>query len=161
MTHDLTPLTRSASVMNSRLVEQFVVQEQPLSSSSPSRGKAENTRAQRVACLLDSYLSEVSRDRNLPLGKFQALAESLPEPARACHDGLYRAVDSYLKAHPAPTEHERKRLCRAVDCGKLSREVRLQAAQNERLPLRVVVQVLLSEQARMAGVLGRAVRRMT
>ena len=59
------------------------------------------------------------------------------------------------------TEHERKRLCRAVDCGKLSREVRLHAAQNERLPLRVVVQVLLSEQARMAGVLGRAVRRMT
>jgi len=142
-----------------RLVEQFVVQEQPLSSSSPSRGKAENTRAQRVACLLDSYLSEVSRDRNLALGKFQALAESLPEPARACHDGLYRAVDSYLKAHPVVTEHERKRLCRSVDCGKLSREVRLHAAQNERLPLRVVVQVLLSEQARMAGALGRAGRK--
>ncbi|RLM64627.1 coleoptile phototropism protein 1-like [Panicum miliaceum] len=149
-----------------RLVEQFVMQEQPSSSSSTAtRGKAEkqeqqqNTRAQRVACLLDSYLSEVSRDRNLPLGKFQALAESLPEAARTCHDGLYRAVDSYLKAHPAVTEHERKRLCRAVDCGKLSREVRLHAAQNERLPLRVVVQVLLSEQAKMAGALGRAGRK--
>ncbi|KAG2570430.1 hypothetical protein PVAP13_7KG021227 [Panicum virgatum] len=109
--------------------------------------------------VLRSYLSEVSCDRNLALGKFQALAESLPEPARACHDGLYRAVDSYLKAHPAATEHERKRLCRAVDCGKLSREVRLHAAQNERLPLRVVVQVLLSEQAKMAGALGRAGRK--
>ena len=138
-----------------RLVEQFVMQEQ-----AEKQEQHQSTRAQRVACLLDSYLSEVSRDRNLPLGKFQALAESLPEPARACHDGLYRAVDSYLKAHPAATEHERKRLCRAVDCGKLSREVRLQAAQNERLPLRVVVQVLLlSEQARMAGALGGAGRK--
>ncbi|RCV32631.1 hypothetical protein SETIT_7G018400v2 [Setaria italica] len=141
-----------------RLVEQFVVQEQS-SSSTPSRGKEENTRSQRVASLIDSYLSEVSRDRHLPLGKFQALAESVPEPARGCHDGLYRAVDSYLKAHPAATEHERKRLCRAVDCGKLSREVRAHAAENERLPLRVAVRVLLAEQAKMAASIGRAGRK--
>ncbi|KAJ1270045.1 hypothetical protein BS78_06G024400 [Paspalum vaginatum] len=154
-----------------RLVEQFVVQEQgataaasqssPSSSSTPGpvgRGK-ENSKALRVGCLLDSYLSEVSRDRNLALGKFQALAESLPESARVCHDGLYRAIDSYLKAHPAATEHERKRLCRAVHCGKLTREVRAHAAQNERLPLRVVVQVLLSEQAKMAGALGKVTRK--
>ena len=137
-----------------RLVEQFVVQEQ-----SGGRGKEkqqDSSKALRVASLIDSYLAEVSRDRNLAVGKFQALAESLPESARVCHDGLYRAVDTYLKAHPAVTEHERKRLCRAVvDCGKLSREVRTHAAGNERLPLRVVVQVLLSEQAKMAGALGK------
>lgn len=40
----------------------------------------------------------MSRDRNLSLTKFQVLAESLPESARTCDDGLYRAVDSYLKA---------------------------------------------------------------
>jgi hypothetical protein len=139
-----------------RLVEQFVVQEQSgRGKEKQEQQQQHGSKALRVASLIDSYLSEVSRDRNLALGKFQALAESLPESARVCHDGLYRAVDSYLKAHPAVTEHERKRLCRAVDCGKLSREVRTHAAQNERLPLRVVVQVLLSEQAKMAGALGR------
>uniref|UniRef100_J3LE05 NPH3 domain-containing protein n=1 Tax=Oryza brachyantha TaxID=4533 RepID=J3LE05_ORYBR len=95
-----------------------------------------------------SYLSEVSRDRNLSLTKFQVLAESLPESARTCDDGLYRAVDSYLKAHPTLTEHERKRLCRVMDCQKLSFDACMHAAQNERLPLRVVVQVLFSEQVR-------------
>ncbi|CAD6261380.1 unnamed protein product [Miscanthus lutarioriparius] len=138
-----------------RLVEQFVVQEQSGRGKKQEQQHNSNSKALRVADLIDSYLSEVSRDRNLALGKFQALAESLPESARVCHDGLYRAVDSYLKAHPAVTEHERKRLCRAVDCGKLSREVRTHAAQNERLPLRVMVQVLLSEQAKMAGAFGR------
>ncbi|CAL5033727.1 unnamed protein product [Urochloa decumbens] len=144
-----------------RLVEQFVVQEQSSpSSSSPSRGKEkqeQSTRAQRVACLVDAYLTEVSRDRNLALGKFQALAESVPEQVRPCHDALYRAVDAYLKAHPAAGEHERKRLCRAVDCGRLSREARAHAARNERLPVRVAVRVLLSEQEKMAG--GRAGRK--
>ncbi|KAL0335062.1 UNVERIFIED_CONTAM: Root phototropism protein 3 [Sesamum radiatum] len=100
----------------------------------------------RVARLVDSYLTEVSRDRNLSLTKFQVLAEALPESARTCDDGLYRAVDSYLKAHPTLTEHERKRLCRVMDCQKLSIDACMHAAQNERLPLRVVVQVLFSEQ---------------
>jgi hypothetical protein len=101
-----------------RLVEHFLVQEQTelLASSSPGRAVDQppeyygartaaaaasasaglNAKA-RVARLLDSYLSEVSRDRNLSLTKFQVLAESLPESARTCDDGLYRAVDSYLK----------------------------------------------------------------
>jgi hypothetical protein len=39
------------------------------------------------------------------------------------------------------TEHERKKLCRVMDCQRLSLEACLHAAQNERLPLRVVVQV--------------------
>ncbi|XP_066349133.1 coleoptile phototropism protein 1-like [Miscanthus floridulus] len=142
-----------------RLVEQFVVQEQSGRGKEKQEQQQHSSKVLSVASLIDSYLSEVSRDRNLALGKFQALAESLPESARVCHDGLYRAVDSYLKAHPALTEHERKRLCRAVDCGKLSREVRTHAAQNERLPLRVVVQMLLSEQAKMAGALGRVGRK--
>lgn len=152
-----------------RLVEHFLVQEQTeLASSSPGRGEQPpeyygggaraasvaglNAKA-RVARLLDSYLSEVSRDRNLSLTKFQVLAESLPESARTCDDGLYRAVDSYLKAHPTLTEHERKRLCRVMDCQKLSFDACMHAAQNERLPLRVVVQVLFSEQVKISNAL--------
>lgn len=51
----------------------------------------------KVAKLLDSYLAEVARDSKLPLSKFQFLAEALPEGSRLCDDGLYRAVDTYLK----------------------------------------------------------------
>lgn len=92
-----------------RLLEHFLVQEQ-MESSSPSRQsipekimyegiqRASNPNAKmRVARLVDSYLTEVSRDRNLSLTKFQVLAEALPESARTCDDGLYRAIDSYLK----------------------------------------------------------------
>ena len=53
------------------------------------------------------------------------------------------------QAHPTLTEHERKRLCRVMDCQKLSFDACMHAAQNERLPLRVVVQVLFFEQIRL------------
>ncbi|KAL8553503.1 hypothetical protein ACS0TY_001990 [Phlomoides rotata] len=149
-----------------RLLEHFLVQEMS-ESSSPSRlqsgsdtkmydggqrGTISNAKI-RVARLVDSYLTEVSKDRNLSLTKFQVLAEALPESARTCDDGLYRAVDSYLKAHPTLTEHERKRLCRVMDCQKLSIDACMHAAQNERLPLRVVVQVLFSEQVKISNAL--------
>ncbi|XP_058771714.1 root phototropism protein 3-like [Vicia villosa] len=142
-----------------RLLEHFLVQEQT-ESSSPTRhsisekhlGSNLNAKA-RVARLVDSYLTEVSRDRNLSLTKFQVLAEALPESARTCDDGLYRAIDSYLKAHPTLSEHERKRLCRVMDCQKLSIDACMHAAQNERLPLRVVVQVLFAEQVKISTAL--------
>lgn len=51
----------------------------------------------KVAKLIDSYLAEIARDPNLALGKFLQLAESIPDFARPSHDGLYRAVDMYLK----------------------------------------------------------------
>ncbi|GLT52480.1 hypothetical protein SLA2020_258200 [Shorea laevis] len=151
-----------------RLLEHFLVQEQTESSSPSSQScsdkhmyegtpRGSNTNAKmRVARLVDSYLTEVSRDRNLSLTKFQVLAEALPESARACDDGLYRAIDSYLKAHPTLTEHERKRLCRVMDCQKLSIDACMHAAQNERLPLRVVVQVLFSEQVKTSNALANS-----
>ncbi|KAG2705011.1 hypothetical protein I3760_05G032800 [Carya illinoinensis] len=151
-----------------RLLEHFLVQEQ-IESSSPSRQsfsdkhmyegshRINNPNAKmRVARLVDSYLTEVSRDRNLSLTKFQVLAEALPESARTCDDGLYRAVDSYLKAHPTLSEHERKRLCRVMDCQKLSIDACMHAAQNERLPLRVVVQVLFSEQVKISNAIANS-----
>ena len=50
-----------------------------------------------VSKLLDNYLAEIAKDPNLTISKFQVLAEALPENARKCHDGLYRAIDTYLK----------------------------------------------------------------
>ncbi|KAL7236028.1 hypothetical protein ACSBR1_019335 [Camellia fascicularis] len=152
-----------------RLLEHFLVQEQTESSSPNAESFSEihvyeetqtghnvlNAKM-RVARLVDSYLTEVSRDRNLSLAKFQVLAESLPESARTCNDGLYRAIDSYLKAHPTLSEHERKRLCRIMDCQKLSIDACMHAAQNERLPLRVVVQVLFSEQVKISNAIANS-----
>ncbi|EXB80176.1 Coleoptile phototropism protein 1 [Morus notabilis] len=104
----------------------------------------------KVAKLVDSYLSEAAVDANLTMTEFVALAGALPSYARAMDDGLYRAVDTYLKAHPSASKHERKSLCRLIDSRKLSPEASLHAAQNERLPVRAVIQVLFSEQSKLS-----------
>uniref|UniRef100_A0A803MP41 NPH3 domain-containing protein n=1 Tax=Chenopodium quinoa TaxID=63459 RepID=A0A803MP41_CHEQI len=92
---------------------------------------------------------EVAPDIDLKLPKFQALAGAVPEFARPLDDGLYRAIDIYLKSHPWLSEEEREQLCRLMDCQKLSLEACTHAAQNERLPLRIVVQVLFFEQLQL------------
>ncbi|KAE8710225.1 BTB/POZ domain-containing protein [Hibiscus syriacus] len=104
----------------------------------------------KVAKTVDGYLQEIARDRKLPLSKFIAIADTIPDFSRLDHDDLYRAIDIYLKAHPDLNKSERKKLCRILDCKKLSAEACMHAAQNEKLPLRVVVQVLFFEQARAA-----------
>uniref|UniRef100_A0ACD6A0D1 Uncharacterized protein n=1 Tax=Avena sativa TaxID=4498 RepID=A0ACD6A0D1_AVESA len=102
-----------------------------------------------VAKLIDGYLAEIAPDINLKPPKFESLAAALPEYARPLDDGLYRAIDVYLKAHSSLPESEREQLCRLIDCQKLSLEACTHAAQNERLPLRVVVQVLFFEQLQL------------
>lgn len=49
------------------------------------------------------------------------------------------------------TKTERKMLCGLMDVKKLTMEASMHAAQNEKLPLRVVVQVLFFEQVRAAA----------
>ncbi|XP_047077527.1 BTB/POZ domain-containing protein At1g67900-like [Lolium rigidum] len=108
----------------------------------------------RVGRLVDTFLIEVSKDPNLPVDKLLAIAEAVPDSARPEHDGLYKVVDSYLKAHPEMSKSARKRLCRVLNCRKLSEKACSHAAQNELLPLRVVVQVLFFEHARAAALSG-------
>ncbi|XP_027340690.1 root phototropism protein 3 [Abrus precatorius] len=103
----------------------------------------------KVAKLVDCYLAEAAVDANLSLSEFVALAGALPCHARATDDGLYRAIDTYLKAHPGVLKQERKGLCRLIDSRKLTPEASLHAAQNERLPVRAVIQVLFSEQTKL------------
>ncbi|KAJ4845563.1 hypothetical protein Tsubulata_048253, partial [Turnera subulata] len=102
-----------------------------------------------VANLMDSYLAEVAPDVNLKPKQFQSLAAAIPDYARPVDDGIYRAIDIYLKAHPWLTESEREQLCRLMSCQKFSLEASTHAAQNERLPLRVIIQVLFFEQLRL------------
>ncbi|KAJ7952781.1 BTB/POZ domain-containing protein [Quillaja saponaria] len=106
-----------------------------------------------VGKLMENYLAEVASDRNLPVTKFISLAEYIPEQSRVTEDGMYRAIDIYLKAHPALSDIERKKVCSLMDCQKLSREACAHAAQNDRLPVQTVVQVLYYEQQRLRDVM--------
>ncbi|KAE8701180.1 BTB/POZ domain-containing protein [Hibiscus syriacus] len=111
----------------------------------------------RVGKLMESYLAEIASDCNLSVSKFIGLAELVPEQSRVTEDGVYRAIDIYLKAHPTISELERKKVCSLMDCQKLSREACAHAAQNDRLPVQTVVQVLYYEQQRLRDVMNGSV----
>lgn len=141
------------------LVEEFVTNEQNAETDFPMENEYQESRSPKlgsdgskmqVAKLVEGYLAEIARDPNLPVSKFVNLAETVSRFPRPSHDGLYRAIDMYLKEHPGISKSERKRICRLMDCRKLSVDACLHAVQNERLPLRVVVQVLFFEQVRQA-----------
>ncbi|XP_065851764.1 BTB/POZ domain-containing protein At5g47800 isoform X2 [Euphorbia lathyris] len=100
----------------------------------------------KIGKLIDLYLQVVAKDKNVPVSKIVSVAEALPDFSRIDHDDLYKAINIYLKEQPDLNKAEKKRLCRNLDCQKLSPEVRAHAVKNERLPLRTVVQVLFFEQ---------------
>ncbi|CAA3025338.1 BTB POZ domain-containing NPY1 [Olea europaea subsp. europaea] len=104
-----------------------------------------------VGKVVDGYLAEIARDINLSVSSFIELSQSIPVSARPIHDGIYSAIDVYLKEHPNLTKTERKRLCGLMDIKKLSTDASMHAVQNEKLPLRVVVQILFFEQVRSAA----------
>ncbi|XP_074583353.1 BTB/POZ domain-containing protein At3g08570-like [Curcuma longa] len=107
----------------------------------------------KVGGLMDGYLAEIAPDPHLKLPKFMAIIELLPEYSRVIDDGLYRAIDIYLKSHPSLMESECKKLCKLIDCQKLSQEAANHAAQNDRLPLQMIVRVLYQEQIRLKSTL--------
>ncbi|KAI7740520.1 hypothetical protein M8C21_024432 [Ambrosia artemisiifolia] len=127
-----------------RILSQFLTQSQDLNG-------VEDTQAALtlVGKLIDGYLSEIALDANLKPEKFCELAVALPEQARIYDDGLYRSVDVYIKAHPWIAEADREKISGVLDCRKLTLEACTHAAQNERLPLRAVVQVLFFEQLQL------------
>lgn len=74
-----------------RILEYFLMYEQQQQQKSVTVG---------VSKLIDNYLAEIARDPSLSVTKFKVLAESLPENTRTCDDGLYRAIDTFLKVVP-------------------------------------------------------------
>ncbi|MED6204854.1 hypothetical protein PIB30_012625 [Stylosanthes scabra] len=139
-----------------RLVEEFIAREHDslvddeLQEIKSPRIISDSAKI-KVAKLVDGYLAEISRDPNLALVKFVHLAELVSSFPRATHDGIYRAIDMYLKEHPEISKSDRKRICRLMDCRRLSADACMHAIQNERLPMRVVVQVLFFEQLRASS----------
>lgn len=94
--------------MVQNLVEEFVTQVQNVHTDLHMENEYHEIRSPKfisdtsklmVAKLVDGYLAEVARDPNLPLSKFLHLAESVSSFSRPSHDGLYRAIDMYLKVY--------------------------------------------------------------
>ncbi|KAM6589248.1 hypothetical protein CsatA_011853 [Cannabis sativa] len=65
------------------------------------------------------------------------------------NNGGSHSLTPITMAHPWLTDSEREQICRLMNCQKLSLEASTHVAQNERLPLRVIVQVLFFEQLRL------------
>lgn len=105
----------------------------------------------KVARLVDGYLAKAAKDSSLSLSRFVNLLEIVSSFPRLTHDGIYRAIDIFMKEHPGLSKSEKKKICRLMDSKKLSADACAHAVQNERLPLRVVVQVLFFEQAGAAA----------
>ncbi|KAJ8460584.1 hypothetical protein OPV22_033510 [Ensete ventricosum] len=146
------------------IVEEFMMQDNsdvPLSSNEElhelnAPALASGISKITVAKLVDDYLIEIAKDPNLPLSKFIDLAEILPSVSRPVHDGLYHAIDTYLKEHPGLSKSEKKKLCGLMNCKKLSGDACAHAMQNERLPLRLVVQILYFQMRASAATTSRA-----
>uniref|UniRef100_A0ACD5YHQ3 Uncharacterized protein n=1 Tax=Avena sativa TaxID=4498 RepID=A0ACD5YHQ3_AVESA len=131
------------------VLEHFLAQFQR--PAAPDERRRMSVAMEKVVRIFDEYLQTIALDREFPIGKFVDLTECLPEIARNDHDGLYHAIDTYLKEHPDLSKADKKRLCRLIDCRKLSPDVRAQAISNDRMPLRTIVQLLFVEQERTTG----------
>ncbi|KAF5182260.1 BTB/POZ domain-containing protein [Thalictrum thalictroides] len=108
-------------------------------------------RMKKVGRLIDKYMAEISPDHNLKISKFLAVAESLPDNARDSFDGVYRAIDIYVESHPTLSFEERSVLCRCLNYEKLSLEACKDLAKSPRIPPRIAVQALISQQSKVQG----------
>lgn len=86
------------------LVSRFIVQEG--TSRDPDTIESEEQKSEyllgnasllSLGKLVDGYLAEVASDSNLSISSFIGFSTLLPEVARPIHDGLYTAIDIYLK----------------------------------------------------------------
>ncbi|XP_018439398.1 BTB/POZ domain-containing protein NPY3-like isoform X2 [Raphanus sativus] len=131
------------------LIDEFIIQTQKRDELDCSDMSVSDSSKIIVAKLIDGYLAEISRiGPDFLTSKFIAVAEKVSCFPRSSHDGIYRAIDMFLKQHPGISKSEKKLICRLIDCRKLSHEACAHAVQNERLPLRVIVQILFFEQVR-------------
>ncbi|XP_010500584.1 PREDICTED: BTB/POZ domain-containing protein At1g50280-like [Camelina sativa] len=97
-----------------------------------------------IGKLIDKYLREISPDQNLKVSKFLGVAESLPDSARECFDGVYRAIDIYLQSHPNLTSQDRAKICRCLNYKKLTMGTCKQLARNPKIPPEISIEALKS-----------------
>lgn len=102
--------------------------------------------AEAVAELWDRYLVQIVAHPKLRPGRLAELIGVVPAGDRKTHDHLYEAINTYLAEHPGLSGEEKASLCGHLECRKLSHEACIQAVQNERMPLRFIVQALFVQQ---------------
>ncbi|XVF77826.1 hypothetical protein PTKIN_Ptkin14bG0078300 [Pterospermum kingtungense] len=112
--------------------------------------KNSGPRVSIVGRLMDGYLTLIAGDINLAVSDFKSLVDALPTNARSCDDKLYRAMDMYLQSHPSLTEEEKANVCRAMQYHRLSEDARQHAMKNDRLPMKILTELMLLEQVNMA-----------
>ncbi|XP_022980433.1 BTB/POZ domain-containing protein At5g17580-like [Cucurbita maxima] len=105
-----------------------------------------------MAKLIEEFLFEVASDRELEIGAFVSLVEMSSAASMGTDRssfGIYSAIDIYLDKHSYLTESEREEVCRGLDYHRMSAEVCEHAAKNQKIPLRIVVQVLVLVQLQL------------
>ncbi|XP_015695024.1 BTB/POZ domain-containing protein At5g48130 [Oryza brachyantha] len=102
--------------------------------------------AEAVAELWDRYLTQIVGDPKLRQDRLGELIGVIPAGDRKSHDHLYEAIDTYIVEHPGLSGEEKASLCGHLECRKLSHEACIQAVQNDRMPLRLIVQALFVQQ---------------
>ncbi|XP_021747120.1 BTB/POZ domain-containing protein At5g17580-like [Chenopodium quinoa] len=114
-----------------------------------------------VAELMENYLVQVAKERETDVRSFTELAQMASSTSNVgdyrCSDGIYKAVDLYLDMHRELIESEKEEICRVLDFQKMSSEACQHAALNQKLPLRVVVQVLFVSQLQLKDNISKAV----
>ncbi|CAD6264217.1 unnamed protein product [Miscanthus lutarioriparius] len=122
---------------------------EPEGASLSGRAESDRGAMEKVARTVDELEAELATEESLAISKFVGVAGAVPKEARASHDSVYRAVDIYLKTHPALDEIEREKVCSVMDPLKLSYQARLHASQNKRLPLQAVLSALYYDQLKL------------
>ncbi|KAG2638012.1 BTB/POZ domain-containing protein At5g48130-like [Panicum virgatum] len=102
--------------------------------------------AEAVAELWDRYLLQIASDPRLRPERLSELIGVIPAGDRKNHNHLYEAINTYLVEHRGLSGEEKATLCGHLDCRKLSHEACIQAVQNDRMPLRLIVQALFVQQ---------------
>lgn len=130
-------------------------------------GEEDVSRFFKVAKLLEEFLllaareSSSSSSSSLKLEAFVALAEitvAISLGVLRYSDGIYRAIDVFLERHGDLTESEKMEACKVLDCKKLSRQGCDEAVKNQRLPLRIVVQVLSVSQRQIRDTVAKEIK---
>ncbi|PPS07385.1 hypothetical protein GOBAR_AA13263 [Gossypium barbadense] len=104
------------------------------------RKKIEPRQEHEKRVVLETIVSLLPREKNAMSVSFLSVL-------------LRAAIYLETTAHPTITDMERKKVCSLMDCQKLSRKACAHAAQNDRLPVQTVVQVLYHEQQRLRDVM--------
>ncbi|KAL9251781.1 BTB/POZ domain-containing protein [Drosera capensis] len=79
--------------------------------------------------------------------EFVVIVESMGRRFTGSHDFLYEVIDLYLKVYDGKVSEDQKtQICNTIGCNMVSPELLMRAVQNHRMPLRFVVQAMLTEQ---------------